>query len=296
MRRCGTLDVQGAGAPHPAEHLQDLDDAEGVQCALHGGAKSIIGADERRPAHAHLPGLGLLAHHLPRLHRLVRRQRGRGRGPHQPRRRRRQPHARAGAGRRGRAARPRRRDQHAVRRLRGLLAGPRLPGDACAPSRTLPRAGRGARTTPPSCGCTRAAGGGRSGSAYYPGIERMVAGVVDAVEVYNGSWLGERYVHDRRAASPPQLGVARTGGSDAHEAGAPHDAATRSCPTRCAPPPTWSRRSGAAPPSRTGAAAPARGGASASSRRQPCGRFEVQTGSAWSFVDISRARAARPRP
>src|SRR5665648_1062431 len=39
-----------------------------------------------------------------------------------------------------------------------------------------------------------AAGGGRSGSAYYPGLERMVAGVVDAVEVYNGSWLDERYV------------------------------------------------------------------------------------------------------
>ena len=35
MSRCGTLDVQGAGAPHPAEHLQDLDDAEGVECALH---------------------------------------------------------------------------------------------------------------------------------------------------------------------------------------------------------------------------------------------------------------------
>ena len=43
------------------------------------------------------------------------------------------------------------------------------------------------------------AGGGRSGSAYYPGIENMVAGVVDAVEVYNGSWLGDRYVADRRA-------------------------------------------------------------------------------------------------
>ena len=31
----GTLDVQGAGAPRPAEHLQDLDDAEGVERALH---------------------------------------------------------------------------------------------------------------------------------------------------------------------------------------------------------------------------------------------------------------------
>ncbi len=61
------------------------------------------------------------------------------------------------------------------------------------------------------------AGGGRSGSAYYPGIERMVAGIVDAVEVYNGSWLAERYVStaERLAA---QLGVPRTGGSDAHDA------------------------------------------------------------------------------
>ena len=61
-----------------------------------------------------------------------------------------------------------------------------------------------------------AAGGGRSGSAYYPGLESMVAAVVDAVEVYNGNWLGERYVdgaEHRRA-----LGVPRTGGSDAHRA------------------------------------------------------------------------------
>ncbi len=61
------------------------------------------------------------------------------------------------------------------------------------------------------------AGGGRSGSAYYPGIERMVAGVVDAVEVYNGSWLGDRYVAVAEQLAA-QLGVTRTGGSDAHEA------------------------------------------------------------------------------
>jgi PHP-associated len=60
------------------------------------------------------------------------------------------------------------------------------------------------------------AGGGRSGSAYYTGLERLVAETIDAVEVYNGNWLGERYVDiaERIAA---QLGVARTGGSDAHE-------------------------------------------------------------------------------
>lgn len=61
-----------------------------------------------------------------------------------------------------------------------------------------------------------AAGGGRSGSAYYPGLERMVAGVVDAVEVYNGSWLGERYVTVAEQIAA-QLGATRTGGSDAHE-------------------------------------------------------------------------------
>jgi len=63
-----------------------------------------------------------------------------------------------------------------------------------------------------------AAGGGRSGSAYYPGLERMVAGVVDAVEVYNGNWLAERYVTTAEQIAA-QLGAARTGGSDAHEAG-----------------------------------------------------------------------------
>lgn len=62
------------------------------------------------------------------------------------------------------------------------------------------------------------AGGGRSGSAYYPGIERMVAGVVDAVEVFNGGWLDDRYVQIAEQLAA-HLGVARTGGSDAHDAG-----------------------------------------------------------------------------
>jgi hypothetical protein len=60
------------------------------------------------------------------------------------------------------------------------------------------------------------AGGGRSGSAYYPGIENMVAGAVDAVEVFNGSWLEERYVAVAEQIAGA-LGVARTGGSDAHD-------------------------------------------------------------------------------
>lgn len=59
------------------------------------------------------------------------------------------------------------------------------------------------------------AGGGRSGSAYYTGLERHVAETIDAVEVYNGSWLTERYV-DIAERIAGQLGMARTGGSDAH--------------------------------------------------------------------------------
>jgi predicted metal-dependent phosphoesterase TrpH len=63
-----------------------------------------------------------------------------------------------------------------------------------------------------------AAGGGRSGSAYYPGLERSVAGVVDAIEVYNGNWLGERFVATAEQIAA-RLGAARTGGSDAHVVG-----------------------------------------------------------------------------
>jgi predicted metal-dependent phosphoesterase TrpH len=61
------------------------------------------------------------------------------------------------------------------------------------------------------------AGGGRSGSTYYPELERMVAGVIDAVEVYNGNWPGDRYVAAAEQAAE-HLGLARTAGSDAHTA------------------------------------------------------------------------------
>jgi hypothetical protein len=60
------------------------------------------------------------------------------------------------------------------------------------------------------------AGGGRSGSSYYPGLERLVAGFIDAIEVYNGTWLADKYVR-RAEGMASELGLARTGGSDAHE-------------------------------------------------------------------------------
>lgn len=59
------------------------------------------------------------------------------------------------------------------------------------------------------------AGGGRSGSAYYTGLERLVAATIDAVEVCNGNWLGEQYVRTAERIAD-QLGMARTAGSDAH--------------------------------------------------------------------------------
>jgi predicted metal-dependent phosphoesterase TrpH len=60
-----------------------------------------------------------------------------------------------------------------------------------------------------------AAGGGRSGSAYYPGMERMVAEQIDAIEVFNGNWLADKYVSAAEEIAA-RLGLARTGGSDAH--------------------------------------------------------------------------------
>ena len=59
------------------------------------------------------------------------------------------------------------------------------------------------------------AGGGRSGSAYYPGLERSVAATIEGIEVYNGSWLAERFVAPAQEIAR-ELGLAQTGGSDAH--------------------------------------------------------------------------------
>ena len=60
------------------------------------------------------------------------------------------------------------------------------------------------------------AGGGRSGSSYHRWLAHRVAGIIDAVEVYNGNWLGERYIAGAEDIVA-QLAVARTAGSDAHQ-------------------------------------------------------------------------------
>ena len=60
-----------------------------------------------------------------------------------------------------------------------------------------------------------AAGGGRSGAAYYPGLEQLVAPLIHAVEVFNGNWLGARYVEVAERIAD-RLGLPATGGSDAH--------------------------------------------------------------------------------
>lgn len=62
-----------------------------------------------------------------------------------------------------------------------------------------------------------AAGGGRSGAAYYPSLEHVVAPVIDAVELYNGNWLARRFVDEARRIAD-ELGLPTTGGSDAHRA------------------------------------------------------------------------------
>lgn len=63
------------------------------------------------------------------------------------------------------------------------------------------------------------AGGGRSGSAYYPGLEYTVAPTIEGIEVFNGNWLAERFVVPAQAIAR-ELGLAQTGGSDAHRANA----------------------------------------------------------------------------
>jgi len=64
-----------------------------------------------------------------------------------------------------------------------------------------------------------AAGGGRSGSSYYRGLEEMAAPLIDAVEVFNGNWPADRYVASAERIAT-DLGLPATGGSDAHTAAA----------------------------------------------------------------------------
>jgi PHP-associated len=59
------------------------------------------------------------------------------------------------------------------------------------------------------------AGGGRSGSVYFPGAEGQVGPVLSAVELYNGNWLERRYVEGARTIAA-SLRLPCTGGSDAH--------------------------------------------------------------------------------
>ena len=60
------------------------------------------------------------------------------------------------------------------------------------------------------------AGGGRSASAYYPGLENLVAPMVDAVELYNGNWLDKRSIGIAQRIADV-TGLPCTGGSDAHK-------------------------------------------------------------------------------
>jgi hypothetical protein len=59
------------------------------------------------------------------------------------------------------------------------------------------------------------AGGGRSGSVYFPGANEQVAPVLSAVELYNGNWPDKRYVDGARDIAQ-SLRLPCTGGSDAH--------------------------------------------------------------------------------
>ena len=63
-----------------------------------------------------------------------------------------------------------------------------------------------------------AAGGGRSGSAYYPTLERHGGAAHRRRRGLQRQLAGRPLRERRRSASPAQLGLARTGGSDAHEA------------------------------------------------------------------------------
>jgi len=60
-----------------------------------------------------------------------------------------------------------------------------------------------------------AAGGGRSGSAYYDGLADLVVPIIDGIETWNGNWSGRRYVETAERIAR-EFGVPETGGSDAH--------------------------------------------------------------------------------
>ena len=130
------------------------------------------------------------------------------------------------------------------------------------------------------------AGGGRSGSAYYPGIENMVAGVIDAVEVYNGSWLDAALRRRSPSRSPT------SSASPAPAAATPTIprsswSAPRRSRTRSPRPRTSSGRCSRAPRSPSGAG-PRRAQALPTLLGGTMWTLEVQTRQRVSFVDISR--------
>lgn len=61
------------------------------------------------------------------------------------------------------------------------------------------------------------AGGGRSRAPYSPTLDAMVAPLVDAIEVYNGTWLQDEHIAGAERIATT-LGLPCTGGSDAHTA------------------------------------------------------------------------------
>lgn len=64
-----------------------------------------------------------------------------------------------------------------------------------------------------------AGGGGMSGAVYIPGMERHVAPIVHAIEVYNGNWPSDEAVATAQRIAA-ELGLPSIGGSDAHRAAA----------------------------------------------------------------------------
>ena len=134
------------------------------------------------------------------------------------------------------------------------------------------------------------AGGGRSGSAYYPGSSAWspASSTPWRSTTAPGSTSATSTMAEQIAA---ELGRDATGGSDAH-ALATSWPATRSCPTPSPLPRTSSAalRAGASRTARR--ARRPRSDASGSSRRGACGRSRCRPGSAWASSTSAAGRRA----